>query len=390
MTVDALLTTARSHGASDLHLEPGLPPTFRVDGELVPAGAPLDPAVLLALARDLVGDEDWSEFQRRRSADLSRTINGTRCRINVLHSARGVGLAIRLLSSVQPTLARLNLHPDLRRLIDSPHGLILVCGPTGSGKSSTLAALVHEINLAESVHILTVEEPIEYFFHPRRAFVRQREVGRDTPSFEQGLIDALREDPDVVMVGEMRVPEVMRLTLNIAETGHLTFATVHSANVGEALQRIVSAFPAEIQAGVQAQLADCLTGVVCQRLHYWPKWKLRLPELEVLVANAAVRNHVRQGQFFKLQSVISTSAQEGMWTFERYRQWMEGQTRWFTASDATREAPDTEGAAPAARKLAAQTPPAATPASEPAPAADVFEIQSGEEDLSAILSQLRR
>jgi twitching motility protein PilT len=390
MTVDTLVSVARSQGASDLHLEPGLPPTLRVSGDLVHAGSPLDPPSTAALARELIGDADWSEFERRRSADLSRTIGGTRCRINVFHTIRGIGVALRLLSAVQPTIARLNLHPDLRQLIDSPHGLVLVSGPTGCGKSSTLAALVHEINLAQSVHIVTVEDPIEYIFHPRRAFVRQREVGRDTPSFEQALIDALREDPDVVMVGEMREPEVMRLTLNIAETGHLTFATVHSSNAGEAIQRVVSAFPAEIQSSVQAQLADCLTAVICQRLHYWPKWKLRLPELEVLIATPAVRNHVRQGQFFKLQSTLSTGAGEGMWTFDRYRQWMEAQTRWYSPSEAAREAPDTESRLPEARAPREQAPTDPGAAPEPAAPADVFDIQGGEEDLSSILKQLRR
>ncbi|MGH7805836.1 MAG: type IV pilus twitching motility protein PilT [Candidatus Binatia bacterium] len=390
MTVDAMLSQARSQGASDLHLEPGLPPTLRIGGELIPAGPPLDPAVTTALARELVGEADWREFERKRSADCSRTLGGTRCRINVMHSIRGIGIAVRLLSSVQPTLARLNLHPELKPLIDNPHGLVLVSGPTGSGKSSTLAALIHEINLAQAVHVLTVEEPIEYVFHPRRAFVRQREVGRDTPSFEQALVDALREDPDVVMVGEMRVPEVMRLTLNIAETGHLTFATVHSSSCAEALQRIVSAFPSEIQSGVQAQLADCITAVICQRLHYSPKWKIRLPELEVLMATPAVRNLVRQGHYFKLPSALATGAQEGMWTFERYRQWMEAQPRWYTSSDASREAPDTEGRTPEGRPAAAPKAPAPETAPAAAPADQVFDIQQSEEDLSSILSQLKR
>src|SRR5262249_39203600 len=157
---------------------------------------------------------------------------------------------------------RLNLHPDLRKLVTHTHGLILVSGPTGSGKSSTLAALIQEINLNEARHIVTIEAPIEYTFRPRRAYIRQREVGRDTPSFEQALLDALREDPDVLMVGEMREPETMRLTLNASETGHLVLATVHSATCAEALQRVVAAFPAEIQSGVAAMLADCLLAVI--------------------------------------------------------------------------------------------------------------------------------
>src|SRR5208337_3616769 len=207
-------------------------------------------------------------FLERRSFDFSRTIHGARCRINVLQSSRGVGFAIRLLAAFQATVEKLNLHPDLKKLVAPTHGLILVSGPTGSGKSSTLAALIQEINLADARHIVTVESPIEYTFRPQRSYIRQREVGRDTPSFEQALHDALREDPDVLMVGEMRDPETMRLTLSASETGHLVLATVHSSSCAEALQRVVSAFPAEIQGSVAAQLADCLVAVISQRLRF--------------------------------------------------------------------------------------------------------------------------
>src|SRR5206468_2733720 len=162
-----------------------------------------------------------------------------------------------------------------KRFAALPHGLILVSGPTGCGKSSTMAALIQEINTTEPRHIVTIESPIEYTFRPRLAYIRQREVGRDTPSFEQALIDALREDPDVLMVGEMREPEVMRLTLNASETGHLVFATVHSSSCIEAIQRIANAFPADMQSPVRAQLADCLGGGICQRLRFRPDLKIR-------------------------------------------------------------------------------------------------------------------
>src|SRR5205085_2264865 len=213
--------------------------------------------------------------------------------INILQTARGIGFAVRLLATFQATIEKLNLHPDLKKLVTPTNGLILVSGPTGCGKSSTLAALIQEINLTNTRHIVTIESPIEYTFRPRRAYIRQREVGRDTPSFEQALLDALREDPDVLMVGEMREPETMRLTLNASETGHLVLATVHSSTCAEALHRIVSAFPAEIQGSVCAQLADCLVAVISQRLIFRPDLNMRVPECEVLVGNHAVKNFIR-------------------------------------------------------------------------------------------------
>src|ERR1041385_3619213 len=282
MNLDALIGMAKEQGASDLHLEPGLPPAVRVRGNLRTAGDPVDGAGLLEAARHLIGTEQWPHFLERRSFDLSKTIQGVRCRINVLQSSRGIGFAIRLLASFQATLERLNLHPDLRKLVAHTHGLVLVSGPTGSGKSSPLAALIQEINLSEARHIVTIESPIEYTFRPKLAYIRQREVGRDTPSFEQALLDSLREDPDVLMVGEMREPSTMRLTLNASETGHLVLATVHSSTCAEALQRVVSAFPAEIQSSVSSQLADCLLAGISQRLRFRSDLNIRLPECEIL------------------------------------------------------------------------------------------------------------
>src|SRR5579862_7794906 len=270
MDLETLIASARQQGASDLHLESGLPAALRIRGTLRTTGEPIAPQTLSGFAHEILG-EQWPQFLERRSADLSKTISGVRCRINILQTSRGIGFAIRLLASFQATLETLNLHPDFKKFIANPHGLILICGPTGSGKSSTLAALIQEINLTDSRHIVTVENPIEYTFRPRRAYIRQREVGRDTPSFEQALIDAMREDPDVLMVGEMRDPETMRLTLNAAETGHLVLATAHSATAAEALQRVVSAFSPEVQSGVCAQLADCLVAVICQRLQFRPE-----------------------------------------------------------------------------------------------------------------------
>ena len=341
MNLEALIASARQNGASDLHLEAGLPAAMRIRGSLRTAGEPISQQTLLTFAHEVIGEAQWQNFLERRSADLSKTIAGVRCRINILQTARGIGFAIRLLASFQATLETLNLHPDFKKFIAHQHGLILVSGPTGSGKSSTLAALIQEINLTETQHIVTIESPIEYTFRPRRAYIRQREVGRDTPSFEQALLDALREDPDVLMVGEMRDPETMRLTLNASETGHLVLATVHSSTCVEAIQRVASAFPAEIQSAVCAQLADCLLAVISQRLHFRPDLNIRVPECEVLVASHAVKNFIRTREFFKIASALETGADHGMWTFQRYRTWLESRKKWHVP-DGKSEAPDSE------------------------------------------------
>jgi len=322
MTLEALIHRADRHGASDLHLEPGMPATLRVRGELVPIDAPLSATKLHTMARELLSDDQWNRFASRRSCDLARTIAGVRCRINVLTTSRGVGFAVRLLSRVQPTLETFNLHPELADLVRRRNGLIVISGPTGSGKSSTIAALIHEINTAESRHIVTLERPIEFQLKPRHSLIRQREVGVDTPSFDQGLLDSLREDPDVILVGEMRSPETIRLTLNAAETGHLVLTTVHSANVPEALHRIVAAFPPEIQPMVCAQLADSLVAVICQHLKFDERHGIRIPELEICINTVPIKNNIRQGQFFRVEQALETGGRDGQYTWDRYRAWL--------------------------------------------------------------------
>src|SRR6185437_3205431 len=390
MDLETLIASARHQGASDLHLEAGLPAALRIRGTLRTAGEPIAPQTLANFAQEILG-EQWQPFLERRSADLSKTIAGVRCRINILQTSRGIGFAIRLLASFQATIETLNLHPDFKKFIAHPHGLILISGPTGSGKSSTLAALIQEINLADTRHIVTIENPIEYTFRPRRSYIRQREVGRDTPSFEQALLDALREDPDVLMVGEMREPETMRLTLNASETGHLVLATVHSSSCAEAVQRVASAFPAEIQASVCAQLADCLIAVLSQRLVFRSELNMRVPECEVLVATHAVKNFIRTREFFKIASALETGADHGMWTFQRYRSWLQNRKKWH-APDQPAEAPGGEPASeaphlPAMPASAPKTEKPVVPQKSESCTGDRIEIEPEEGDWGKILKK---
>ncbi len=393
--LDTLVRQAWADGASDLHLEPGLPPAQRVRGKLMIQGQALPGQDLLAAARGLASGELWAEFLERRSLDLSRTIAGVRCRINVFQTQRGVALAVRILTGFQATLDTLNLHPSLGDLVEGHHGLVLVSGPTGSGKSTTLAALVQEINTHEARHVITIEQPIEHALKPQRCFIRQREVGRDTPSFEQALLDALREDPDVLVVGEMRRPETIRLTLDAAETGHLVLTTAHAGTCTEALQRIVSAFAPEQQASVCAQLAGCLVGVVCQRLVYRPDLGVRVPVLEILRGTETVRAIIRGNNLPRLVSAITTGGADDMWTFERYQRWLDGRSRFYVPSrrpSAPKVEPRAEPAAPLPRvgrprPASAPAQPAAA-APSPAPAGGVIDLDMNDDDLASILAEL--
>jgi twitching motility protein PilT len=349
MSVQEWVRKGRELGASDLHLEADTAPVARVRGQLSSIGQALAGAALVQAGRELLGSDAWSQFLARGSADVSRTIAGVRCRINIFQTLRGVAMAIRLLSSFQNNLRACNLHPDLKRLTEMTTGLIVVSGPTGSGKSTTLAALVEEINSSTARHIIAIESPIEYVFTNRRSFIRQREVPTHSPSYEQALVDALRENPDVLIVGEMRTPEVMRLTLSAAETGHLVIATMHSATCAEAITRLCMSFPAEIQGSIRAQLADCFVGFVCQRLEFLSEFRLRVPVCEILLPSAASKGTIRGGQFSQIANVLQTGGDAGMWNFDRYQRWIAQKKDWVQPTQAA-PLPE-ERAAPAQPKI---------------------------------------
>jgi twitching motility protein PilT len=336
----------RELGASDLHIEADTAPVVRIRGQLSPIGQALSASTVTQAGRELLGSEGWPQFLARGSADLSRTLAGVRCRINIFQSVRGVAMAVRLLSAFQNNLRACNLHPELKRLTETTTGLVVLSGPTGSGKSTTLAALVEEINVGAARNIIAIESPIEYVFTNRRSFIRQREIPTHSPSYEQALVDALRENPDVLVIGEMRTPEVMRLTLNAAETGHLVIATMHSATCAEALTRICMSFPADIQGSIRAQLADCFVGVVCQRLDFLNDYKLRVPVCEILLPSAAAKGTIRGGQFSQIANVLQTGGEAGMWNFDRYERWVAQKKDWVQPTLAAALPEDRLAAAP--------------------------------------------
>ena len=272
--------------------------------------------------------------------------------------------------------------------------MIIISGPTGSGKSTTLAALIEEINSTRARNIISLESPVEYLFANRQSFIRQREVPTHSPSFEQGITDALRENPDVLVISEMRTPEVMRLTLDAAETGHLVLATMHSATCAEALNRVCMSFPSDIQPSVRAQLADCLVAVCCQRLDYLSAQRLRVPRCEILLPSSGARGTIRAGNLSQLTNVLQSGGEEGMWTFERYQRWMEQVPDWV------RPPPPTPARTPAARpaKPPGSKPSLSAPSQRPAPAQvpspprprstapadEVIDVPAEEMDLAAL------
>ncbi len=312
-----LLAYAAERGASDLHLATDEPATLRVDGRLSPLGDTVhQPDVLLA---GVVTEADRDALALGQTVDRAvETPDGRRFRMNVYRHTRGTAAAFRVLRPAPPRLSRLDLPVDLRWVTELPHGLVLFCGPTGSGKSTTLAALTRELIEQRGGVVITLEDPIEYAFTGRPgALVRQREVGRHVPDFASGLRDALREDPDVLLVGEMRDAQSIQLALTAAETGHLVLASLHSRTAPSAVERIVDAYPPERQRQVRVQLADALRGVVSQRLVPRSSGSGRVPALEVMRVTHAAAACIRDGKTPHLVSVIQTGSADGMIPLDR-------------------------------------------------------------------------
>lgn len=318
LRIELLLEECVRRNASDLHLQYGLPPILRIDGALVPiAGLPALNATTLQEVIFATLDEDQKKiYLKDKEFDYSFAFGDVaRFRVNAFHERGKMAAAFRLIPNKIREISELGLPSVVGTFADFPRGLVLVTGPTGSGKSTTLAALVDKINKEKAVHILTIEDPIEYTHTSQRAVVVQREVHYDTFSFSAALRSALREDPDVVLIGEMRDLETIQAAITIAETGHLVFATLHTNSAAQSLDRMIDVFPSHQQPQIRAQLASILQAIFSQRL-VPAVGGGRVVASEILVANSAVRSLIRDGKTFQLDNVIQTGAEQGMQTMD--------------------------------------------------------------------------
>ncbi len=317
--LDELLEIVVENNASDLHMCVGLPPMLRLDGELRPMRyEKFTPPVVQRMIYDIMTDDQIQRFETELELDCSYQMRQiARFRVNVYRDKGNVAAALRLIPQDIPTISQLGLPPVTEDLANRPRGLLLVTGPTGSGKSTTLASIINQINLERSEHILTVEDPIEYLHTHRKSIINQRELGQDTLSFNAALRSALREDPDVILVGEMRDLETIQLAITCAETGHLVMATLHTNNAAESVDRMIDVFPADEQEQIRVQLANNLVGIMSQQLLPRAGEKGRVAAIEVMLATAAIRNLVRENKAFQMHSIIQTSRDVGMQSMDQ-------------------------------------------------------------------------
>lgn len=316
MRVEDLIVQASEAGASDIHLICGLPPKYRVAGQLLTMREEvLTDQSCDELVRRLAGDE-YRELLDVGELDAAATVEGVRIRINLFRQQEHSSAALRLLSDRIPELERLGLPLKVEELADLSRGIVLVTGETGSGKSTTLAAMIDRINHRRAEHILTLEDPIEYLYTPDRCIFNQREIGRDTQSYAAGLRAALREDPDILLIGEMRDLPTIETALTAAETGHLVLSTLHTGGAADSIDRIVGVFPEARQQQIRMQLSMTLKAVLSQQLLPTKDGKGRVCACELMVVNAAIRNLIREGKTPQVANSIATSASEGAITMD--------------------------------------------------------------------------
>lgn len=317
MSVERIDRYSKQYRLSDIHLHTGRPASIRVDGEIVTLAEELvTPAEMDAFVHEILTPETRQHFVVKHDLDIAIVVSGVRYRVNLFQTMRGTGAVLRRIETQIPRMDALGLPPAARGILSQKDGLVLVTGPTGSGKSTTLAAMIDQVNETRADHIITIEDPIEYVHGDKRSVVSQREVGRDTVSFTSALRAALREDPDVILVGELRDLETIQLALTAAETGHLVLGTLHTSGAPNTINRIIDVFPPQQQEQVRAQLSQSLRLVMTQRLLKRKGQPGRVAAFEVMTCNPAVRNLIRDNKVFQIPSVMQTARAEGMMLME--------------------------------------------------------------------------
>ncbi|MCL2590516.1 MAG: type IV pilus twitching motility protein PilT [Betaproteobacteria bacterium] len=319
MDITELLAFSVKNQASDLHLSAGLPPMIRVNGDVRRINLPpLEHKEVHALVYDIMNDRQRKQYEETLECDFAFSIpNLARFRVNAFNQERGAAAAFRTVPSKILSLDALNCPQIFRDIIDQSRGIVLVTGPTGSGKSTTLAALIDHINENSYAHILTVEDPIEFIHAPKRCLINQREVFRDTLSFSSALRSALREDPDVILVGELRDLETIRLALTAAETGHLVFGTLHTSSASKTIDRIIDVFPAAEKEMVRSMLSESLRAVISQTLIKVKDESGRVAAHEIMIGTPAIRNLIRENKVAQMYSAIQTGQNHGMQTLDQ-------------------------------------------------------------------------
>ena len=317
-TLEEIIVQAAKDGASDIHLTAGQPPKYRLHGAIESMNDEiLSPQDCIEYAQELVGNE-WKQIEEIGELDAAKTVAGHRIRINLYKVSGTMSACLRLLSDWIPKISELHLPEAVTKFPTYNKGIVLVTGETGSGKSTTLAAILDEINHTRKEHIITLEDPIEYVYQPDQCVISQREVGTDTRTYADGLRAILREDPDIILIGEMRDGETIETALTAAETGHLVFATLHTNSASDSIDRIVGTFPAEHQQQIRLQLSTTLKAVLSQQLLLKKGGKGRVAACEVMISTPAIRNQIREGKTPQMESAILTSAKEGSVTMDNY------------------------------------------------------------------------
>lgn len=315
-------------GYSDIHISGDHPIVCRKNGRIIFSNDSYTCEQMDAFVLSFLEPHELEMLKNRMSVDLARSVAHIRIRVNVFYTTRGLSMAIRLLPGRIPNFSDLNLIPDLKQYCTLESGLILICGATGSGKSTTIAAFLAEINRNQGRHIISLEDPVEYRFSSVKSYIEQRELGTHIASFDQGLQDVLREDPDVIMVGELRDPETIRLTLNAVESGHLVIASLHASNSEDALYRMCNSFPPDAQDMVRVQMSSVLSLLIVQKLEFIETVGFRVPVLSILKGTNSVKSTIRDNRFAQIESILQTGRGEGMYTQEKYQsEYVETRTR---------------------------------------------------------------